>query len=288
VRAGQPLAEVFSQELFASQNEYLAALRQSRDAARSAVLDASRTRLTVLGMGAGQIEELERTGSARRLVTVAAPRSGIVLRRGVTVGTAVDPSTELMTIADLSRVWVLAEVPESESAPAKAGASATLMFPSSGRPPFAAKVDFVYPTLSERTRTLRVRFVVANPDAALRPGLYGTASFGAAESEALTVARDAVVDTGNTQHVFVRMAEGVLEPRTVRLGARLANRLEVIEGLAAGEQVVTAGVFLIDSESRLRASGASGHFGHGGKSASVSAKPTEAAAPPAEHAAHGP
>jgi len=288
VRAGQPLAEVFSQELFASQNEYLAALRQSRGAPGSAVLEAGRTRLTVLGMSVSDIAALERTGSARRLVTVVAPRSGIVLRRGVTVGTAVDPSTELVTIADLSRVWVLAEVPESESTQLKVGGTAMLTFPSSGRPPFPAKIDFVYPTLSERTRTVRVRFVVQNSDATLRPGLYGTASFGAAAREALTIARDAVVDTGNTQHVFVRTAEGVLEPRTVRLGTRLADRLEVIEGLSPGEQVVTAGVFLIDSESRLRASGAGGHFGHGEKPADDGADVKDETAPPAEHSGHRP
>jgi membrane fusion protein, copper/silver efflux system len=222
-------------------------------------------------------------------VTVVAPRSGIVLRRGVTVGTAVDPSTDLVTIGDLSRVWVLAEVPESESAQLKVGTSATLTFPSSGQPPFATKIDFIYPTLSERTRTVRVRFVVPNPDASLRPGLYGTASFGGGEREALTIARDAVVDTGNSQHVFVRTADGLLEPRTVRLGTRSADRLEVLSGLSPGEQVVTAGVFLIDSESRLRASGGgSGHFGHGGKPAGENVDAKGQAAPQAGHATHGP
>jgi membrane fusion protein, copper/silver efflux system len=286
VRVGQPLAEVFSQELFASQNEYLAAFGRSGDAPGSAVLEAARTRLSVLGMSAADIEALKSTGEARRLVKVVAPRSGIVLRRGVTVGTAVDPSTELVTIADLSQVWVLAEVPESESTRLKIGGSAMLTFPSSGRPPFPAKIDFVYPTLSERTRTVRVRFVVRNPDDALRPGLYGTAAFGAPAREALTIARDAVVDTGNTQHVFVRSSEGVLEPRTVRLGTRLADRLEVIEGLEAGEQVAAAGVFLIDSESRLRASGAGGHFGHGGKAAGKGADVKAEAAPAVEHSGH--
>jgi len=270
VRAGQPLAAVFSQELFASQNEYLAALRQNREVGRSAVLEAARTRLEVLGMSAREIAALERDGAARRLLRVVSPRQGIVLRRGVTVGTAVDPSTELMTIADLSRIWVLAEVPESEASRIKTGAAAELSFPSSGRAPLAAKVDFIYPTLSERTRTVRVRFSVENSQADLRPGQFGTASFGAVAREALTVARDAVVDTGESQHVFVATSEGVLQPRTVKLGARLADRVEIREGLTAGEPVVSAGVFLIDSESRLRASAreaqapeAAAHSGHG-------------------------
>jgi Cu(I)/Ag(I) efflux system membrane fusion protein len=268
VRAGQRLAAVFSQELFASQNEYLTALRQSQELGGSAVRQAARTRLEVLGMSALEIASLERDGTARRLLTVVSPRPGIVLRRGVTVGTAVDPATELMTIADLSWVWVLAEVPESEASRIRKGAEAELSFPSSGRGTLVAKADFVYPTLSERTRTVRVRFTVENLQADLRPGQFGTASFGAIAREGLTVARDAVVDTGESQHVFVATSEGVLQPRKVKLGARLADRIEVLEGLTEGEAVVSSGVFLIDSESRLRASGISAgeaaeHSGHG-------------------------
>jgi Cu(I)/Ag(I) efflux system membrane fusion protein len=288
VRAGQPVAAVFSQELFASQNEYLTALRQSREVGRSAVLEASRTRLGVLGLSAQEIDALERNASPRRLLTVVAPRNGIVLRRGVTVGTAIDPSTELMTIGDLSRVWVLAEVPESEALRIAPGASAELAFPSSGRASVAARVDFVYPTLSERTRTVRVRFSVENARADLRPGQYGTASFGATAREALTVARDAVVDTGETQHVFVATNDGTLQPRTVKLGARQSDRIEVLEGLTAGEVVVKAGVFLIDSESRLRASGTgASHVGHG-SGAGAGTPPGEAQQPDsAAHAGHG-
>jgi membrane fusion protein, copper/silver efflux system len=273
VRAGQPVAQIFSQELLASQNEYLAALRQSRAMPGSALLDAARARLTVLGLSPAQIRELERSGSPQRLVTIFASHRGIVLDRGVSEGTAVDPSTELMTIADLSKVWVLAEVPEADSAPIRIGTPATLTFASSGREPFTAKVDFIYPTLSERTRTLRVRFVADNPDSALRPGLYGTASFAATGREALTIPRDALVDTGNSQHVFVRAASGMLEPRPVRIGARLDDRIEVIEGLSPGDTVVAAGVFLVDSESRLRASsGSAGHIGHGDTSVTPAAE----------------
>jgi Cu(I)/Ag(I) efflux system membrane fusion protein len=153
--------------------------------------------------------------------------------------------------------------------------NANLAFPSAGKPMLTARVEFIYPTLTERTRTVRVRFEVGNSDGALRPGLFGTASFGEATRSALTVPRDAVVDTGETQHVFVRAANGILEPRSVRLGARVADRVEVLEGLAPGETVVASGVFLIDSESRLRASGGGGHSGH--------AAPREQA----DHSAHG-
>jgi Cu(I)/Ag(I) efflux system membrane fusion protein len=263
VRAGQPLAAIFSQELYSSQQEYLAALRRAGSGPASAVLEAARTRLELLGVDRAQIERLEETKQAQRLVTITAPRSGVVLNRGVSAGTSVDPSTVLVTLADLSQVWVIAEVAEGEAARLRSGSVASLSFPAAQREPFSAKVEFIYPTLTERTRTVRVRLPIDNRTGALRPGMYGSAEFKVAAREALTVARDAVVDTGTSQHVFVHTADNLIEPRTVTIGARLSDRIEVTQGLSTGDHVVTAGVFLIDSESRLRASGTSGHAGHG-------------------------
>lgn len=293
VRAGQPLAAVFSQDLYASQNEYLTLLRYAQSGLSSAALEAGRTRLELLGMTAAEIRQIERTGQARRLVTVVSPRSGVVLRRGVSLGTAIDPSTEIVTVADLSSVWVLAEIPEGQAMGLTRGVMASLSFPASGRAAMSARVDFIYPTLTDRTRTMRVRFVVANGDGRLRPGLYGTAEFSSSQREALTVSRDAVVDTGESQHVFVRTLAGVLEPRMVKVGVRLAERVEITQGLAPEEEVVAAGVFLIDSESRLRASGAGGaHGGHGGAPAPAPApgragQPAQEVSPPPAHSKHG-
>ena len=267
VRAGQPLLRIFSQELLASQTEYLAARRTtSASGITSVVVAGGRTRLGVLGMSPAEIDGIEQTGEPIRLVTVFAPRSGVVVNRGVTVGTSVDPSTTLLTIADLARVWVLAEVPEASITAVRQGSIARLDFPASGRPPFTARIDFIYPTLSERTRTLRVRFSAANAGGALRPGLYGTADFVTAGQEVLTVPRDAVVDTGLQQHVFVATG-GRFEPRPVTLGVQLADRVEIRSGLQEGEQVVAAGVFLLDSESRLRATGGTGGHNHGAPTA---------------------
>jgi Cu(I)/Ag(I) efflux system membrane fusion protein len=285
VRAGQPLAGIFSQELLSSQNEYLVA-RRATESPRSVVLQGARSRLQVLGMTDAEIRGLEETGEARRLVTVSAPRSGVVIHRGISVGTAVDPSTELLTIADLSRVWVLAEVPEADIPSVQRSTPVRLDFPASGRPTFEAKVDFLYPTLSERTRTLRVRFVVDNRDGALRPGLYGAAEFQLSPRKALTVPRDAIVDTGQTQHVFVVEREGRFVPRTVKLGARLEDRVEVREGLAEGDPIVTSGVFLIDSESRLRASGAGTGHAHGSSSKPEQGVPPRSEAPTSGHEGH--
>jgi len=281
VRAGQPLARIFSQELLSSQTEYLAA-RASTAASgiASAVVQSGRTRLGVLGMTPAEIDGIEQTGEPRRLVTVVAPRSGVVVNRGVTVGTSVDPSTTLLTIADLSRVWAFAEVPEASIPALRVGAIARLDFPASGRAPFTARVDFLYPTLTERTRTLRVRLPVANPRGSLRPGLYGTATFDVAGQPTITVPRDAVVDTGRQQHVFVAVGDH-FEPRAVTLGVQLADRVEVRSGLVEGERIVGAGVFLLDSESRLRATGGVGGHDHGSISAPDAPTPAPVARPPA-------
>jgi membrane fusion protein, copper/silver efflux system len=263
VRAGQPLASIFSQELLSSQTEYLAARKSTAASGiASAVVASGRTRLTVFGMTPAEIDAIEQSGEPMRLVTVFAPHSGVVVDRGVTVGTSVDPSTTLLTILDLSRVWILAEVPEASIPLVRAGTKAQLDFPASGRPPFAARVDFAYPTLTERTRTLRVRLSAANPGGTLRPGLYGTAVFETSGVPTITVPRDAVVDTGLQQHVFVATGDR-FEPRPVAVGLQLPDRVEIRSGLQEGEQIVAAGVFLLDSESRLRATGGTGGHAHG-------------------------
>jgi Cu(I)/Ag(I) efflux system membrane fusion protein len=283
VRAGQPLAHVFSQELLSSQTEYLAARRNAATSGiTSAVVASGRTRLGVLGMTPAEIDAIEETGEPRRLVTVVAPRGGVVINRGVTAGTSVDPSTTLLTIADLARVWVLAEVPEASIPSVRVGAAAELDFPASGRAPFTAGVDFVYPTLTERTRTLRVRLSVGNASGTLRPGLYGTAAFQSAGQYVITVPRDAVVDTGLQQHVFVAVGDR-FEPRPVVVGAQLADRVEIRAGLQEGEQIVAAGVFLLDSESRLRATGSGGAHSHG---TSSPAQKTLTKPAPDPHAGH--
>ncbi|HKU38123.1 MAG TPA: efflux RND transporter periplasmic adaptor subunit [Polyangiales bacterium] len=294
VRSGQPLAGIFSQELLSTQNEYLAARRAASGGPRSAVLEGARSRLLVLGMTDAEISGIEHTGEARRLVTVTAPRAGVVLRRGISVGTAVDPSTEILTIADLSRVWVLAEVPEADIPRVQVGAAAQLEFPAAAREAFEAKVEFLYPTLSERTRTLRVRFAVDNPAGSLRPGIYGSAAFQVSPHAVLSVSRDAVVDTGDVQHVFVVTGERRFTPRTVKLGARFGDRVEVRDGLREGEEVVASGVFLIDSESRLRASGGGTGHQHGTGSHEQSApkqpaprpQPRASKPPASEHEGH--
>jgi Cu(I)/Ag(I) efflux system membrane fusion protein len=263
VRAGQPIADIFSQELFASQVEYLAA--RALTGPPSAVADSGRARLKFFGMSDSEIRAIEKTGKPNRVVTLYAPRSGVLAHRGISAGTAVDPSTEIAVILDLSRIWVFAEVPEFASDSVKKGMLAQLAFGSDGKLVVPARVEFVDPMLTESTRTLKVRFSLPNTRGELRPGMYGTAMFKAPGRSAVMVARDAVVDTGAAQYVYVVKADGVYEPRAVRVGARLKESVEIVSGLQEGEKIVVAGVFLLDSESRLRASGGQGtsHGGHG-------------------------
>jgi multidrug efflux pump subunit AcrA (membrane-fusion protein) len=281
VRAGQPVARIFSQELLSSQAEYLAARRFAASGYATSVVSSGLMRLRVLGMTEGEIRSLQRTGKPMRLVTVTAPASGIVVNRGVSVGTAVDPSTELLTLANMANVWVFAEVPEANMRAIRTGTPASLDFPAAGLAGLPARVQFVYPTLSERTRTLRVRLTVPNRGGLLMPGLYGTAKFEVPLGRGIVVPRDALIDTGRKQHVFV-LKGGMFEPRPVSVGARLGNRVLIRQGLAEGELVVASGTFLIDSESRLRATG--GGTGHShGSMASEEGQSQKAGADHAEH-----
>ncbi len=278
VRTGEVLGSIFSRELLASQTEYLASLRASGAGPASPIARGGHDRLGVLGMTEAEIASLERRGTPARNVPILAPRAGVVLHRGVSAGAAVDPSTELFVIADLTTVWVLAELPEARMADVSVGSLATIDVPAAGVVAIESTVAFVYPTLTEGTRTLRVRFVVENPAGVLRPGTYGSATFHLTPRSALVVPRDAIVDSGAEQHVFVAGADDRFEPRTVRLGTRLGDLVEVLEGVSEGERVVASGVFLLDSESRLRASGGGTAHQHG-----ATTGPTDPAhaAPPA-------
>jgi Cu(I)/Ag(I) efflux system membrane fusion protein len=263
VRAGQPIVDIFSQELFTSQVEYLAIRAMAEPPTAAAA--SGRARLRFFGMSDAAIDAIERSGKPQRVVTLAAPRSGILAHRGIYAGTAVDPSTEIATVLDLSRVWVWAEVPESSAQGVRQGTPARLELGADGAQRFSASVEFIDPVLTETTRKLKVRFSLSNAGGRLRPGAYGTAVFSPAGRRALTVPRDALVDTGDAQYVYVMTSEHGYQPRSVRPGQRWRDRVEIVDGLREGEKVVAAGVFLLDSESRLRASGGAGaaHAGHG-------------------------
>jgi Cu(I)/Ag(I) efflux system membrane fusion protein len=203
-----------------------------------------------------------------------------------------EPGTELFEISDLSRVWVIVDVPEQDMQRVKIGATARLTLSALPEQTFEGKVQFSYPELSAETRSLRVRLEFGNPGLALRPGMFGEVLIALPAAAGLVVPAEAVVDTGQQQYVFLALPEGRFEPRAVRLGARGDRVAQIVEGVSEGDTVVTTANFLLDSESRLQATltqheAASAPALDGGAPTPALAKPKRAA-PPAPGHQHGP
>ena len=263
VRRGGVLLEIYSPELLTAQEELLVALRaRDRLAASSdseiaasgdAYVRAARRRLELLDMGPTDIAELERTGRSRRTVALASPIGGTVIARNVAQGARVEPGLSLLTVADLSRVWVIAQVYERDLAAVRIGQKALIELAYLPGRLFEGTVDFVYPVLEGGTRTASVRVALPNPDLALKPEMFAEVRLVREHGERLSVARHAVIETGTRRMVFVELSPGSFEPREIETGVQLAERVEVVAGLAEGERVLAEGAFFLDSESRLRA-----------------------------------
>jgi RND family efflux transporter MFP subunit len=273
VRTGDPLVTLYSPELLAAQQELVLALK-ARDALRSsshaeavesseALVAASRRRLELLALDQARIQELERTRSAVRDVTVLSPATGYVTARGVFPGQKVSPETELYAIADLSRVWIMADVFETDLAKIRSGQSAWVTPASAPGRGFQARVDYIQPQVDPTSRTLKVRLEAENPDLRLKPDLFVNVEFRMSLAARVTVPANAVVNTGTRRLVYVDLGGGRLEPRRVETGDRAGDRIQILSGLRAGERVVAAGTFLVDSEAQLQnAAAPADHGGH--------------------------
>ena len=279
VHKGDPLFSLYSPDLIEAQRNYLLALQSvpsgearaggSDDLAQS-TLRSARERLEFLDLSEDQIRELESKKEVPRLTTIVSKFDGVVTRRNVVQGTSIEPSRDLYELADLSTVWLHADVYEYELPLVHVGLQAWLQLASQPGEALTGHVIFVYPYLNEATRTARVRIEVPNPGGRLKPGMYATAFMAAELGEQLVVDDQAVFDTGTRQIVFVDLGEGRLEPREVQAGERVDGQVVIEGGLQEGERVVTSGNFLVDSESRLKAAllgGPTGskseHEGHG-------------------------
>ncbi len=263
VRKGQPLLSIYSPELVASQEEFLLALR-SRQAAQGAALphlslggdeliESARRRLLQYDLAPALIEEIERTGRPARTITLYAPISGYVTQRNVTQGEKIDSNSTLLDIADLSRVWVIASVYEYELPFVRVGQTAAVTLSYLPGRTFTGRVTLIYPVLDEATRTIQVRLEFDNPGLALKPGMYADVAIESDLGERLALPETAVLSSGTRNIVFVAQGDGYFEPREVRLGVRLPEIVEVLEGVSEGEKVVTSGNFFVDSESKLKA-----------------------------------
>jgi Cu(I)/Ag(I) efflux system membrane fusion protein len=286
VRAGEPLLEIYSPELLATQEEYLLAL-DTRDATAGIplpsvagvgddIVASARRRLELFDVTDEQIRELTETRQVRRTVTLRAPISGTIVERLVTRGERIEPGSNLLGIADLSRVWVVASIYEYELPFVREGQRATVALTYLPARTFEGRVSLVLPVLDPVTRTAQARIELANPDLALRPDMYAEVELHADLGERLSVPDTAVIDTGVRSVAFVDLGDGLYEPRELSIGLRLPDRYEVTGGLAAGERVVAAAAFFVDSESRLKAALA----------ATAGTPAAEATDPPVEPPAH--
>jgi multidrug efflux pump subunit AcrA (membrane-fusion protein) len=274
VKKDEPMLTIYSPEMLASQEELLLAAR-ARDVMPS-LFNAARRRLQLWELSDDQIDQVLVTGQPIRSITIHAPMSGFVTERKAFPNQKVTPDSDLYTITDLSRVWIVADVFESDITSIKVGDPAYVTFTSRGTPAVAARVSYIQPQVDPMTRTLKVRLDANNPGLRMKPEMFVNVEFGVAGAPQLSVPADAVLDTGDRQTVFVDLGNGYLEPRQVAVGERFGDRVTILRGLAAGERVVSSGTFLVDSESQLKA--AAGGMGapqhqHGG-APSTTATPT--------------
>ncbi len=295
VRKGEPLFTLYSPELLAAQDEYLLALR-TRDALRKSgaasdgddLVESARRKLELWDVPEAQLKRLEETGKPMKELTFHAPTSGVITKRDALPGMRVEAGSMPIELVDLSRVWVLADVYESELRHVKLGMPATLSLKAYPNRTFKGRVAFVDPVLDPRTRTVRVRIEFQNPAGELKPEMFGEVILQGSSRKGLHVPSDSVIDSGTRNVVFVALGEGKFAPRQVELGETDGDHVEVVKGLSEGEQVVTRANFLIDSESRLRASlaamsggsGAPDRASAGTPSTSDSAQTTTAPAAP--------
>ncbi len=262
VTKGQSLFTLYSPEVVATQEEYLLALRSAQTLGGSnfpevaegakSLLESSRRRLQLWDIADSHIRELERSGKILRTLPIHAPLGGTVIEKMAVAGMRVMPGEDLYVIADLSHVWILADIYEYELPFIQLGQTAQITLSYDAASLMDGELTFVYPTLDPATRTARVRFELDNPDGKLKPDMYVNVALIVPLGERLVVPKDAVLETGQRRIMFVRRGGGKLEWREVKIGARAGDWVEIIDGLSEGEEIVTSANFLIDSESQVK------------------------------------
>jgi RND family efflux transporter MFP subunit len=270
VEKGQPLLSIYSPELLATQQEFLLAAKARRYLSDSPIKEvaagseslyaAARRRLELWDIDDAQIQEITKRNAPMKNLTLYSPISGYVLARNAFPRQRVTPETELYTIADLSTVWVLADLYEYEVGAIKLGQTAKMTLPYYAGKSLQGKVVYINPQVDNTSRTVKVRLEFPNPEMRLKPDMYANVEFAVNYGRQLAVPEEAVMDSGMETTVFVDRGNGYLEPRKVELGEKVDNVYIVRSGLKQGERVVTSGNFLVDSESQLK-SGAGGMAG---------------------------
>lgn len=263
VKKGEPLAEIYSPELIATQQEFLNVLQWRtpkkadglgamlvRDAAT--IMEATKQRLRFWDISDEQIKKIEESGKPIRTVTLYSPVSGTVVQKMAIQGMKVMPGEKLFDIVDFSSVWVVADIYEYELPMIKVGLQASLHLSYLPGKEFSARIDYIYPTLSGDTRTAKIRFTLPNADYQLKPQMFTNVTLKINLGKRMAIPEEAFIDTGLRQIVYVDKGEGNFEPREIQIGLRGDRMVEVIKGLRAGEKVASSANFLIDSEAKLK------------------------------------
>lgn len=251
VKKSDLLFELYSPDLVNAQEEYIQALRGNNDYLKR----ASRDRLDALGVSSGQIKEIGRKRRASQHIRIYAPQDGVVDKLTVREGMYVKPATEVMALADLSSVWLLVDVFERQSDWVKPGQPAEVRLGYLPGRVWEGKVEFVYPTIDPKTRTLQARLQFDNPDEALKPDMYATVNiYAGPKQDVLSIPREALIKSAEGQRVVVALGDGKFRSQAVRAGMESGDFVEIIAGLEEGTRIVTSGQFLIDSEASLKAS----------------------------------
>ena len=262
VKKGQALFTIYSPDLVASQEEYLLALQGRKQMGESEfpevargskdLLEATKRRFQLWDIREDHIRELERTGKVLKALPIHSPITGTVIKKEALAGSHVDPGEELYMIADLSHLWILADIYEYELSFVKIGQQAAVTLSYDPGIVLTGHVGFVYPTLDAKTRTAKVRFELDNPDETLKPDMYANVELRVNLGTKLAVPQEAVIESGQNHLAFIHHGGGRLEPRLIKTGVKTGEYYEVLDGLKEGDHVVTSANFLIDSESRLK------------------------------------
>lgn len=261
VKKGRALLSIYSPEIVSSQQEYLLALNNSakdspfadvRNGAKS-LLESTRERLRLFDMPENQLERIEAGRKAMQDTYIDSPISGIVTNIGAREGDRVTPETELYAIADLSTIWVLADLYENDMPWVKKGDTVSMQVPDIPGRSFVGRIAYIYPYVEAKTRTVKVRIELGNRELTLKPDMYANVDIHSdRQVDALTVPSEAVIRTGARNLIFIQKGPGRFEPRDVTLGVSSNGRVQILNGVKEGEIVVTSGQFLLDSESKIR------------------------------------
>jgi len=252
VKEGQPLLVLYSPDLLSSQQDYLVAARSLAAGGSEQLVRASEERLKLWGLSSAQIAALKAEGRAQPRVTIRSPRSGVVLEKNVVEGTRAMAGSVLYRIGNLGRIWVIAELFESDAPYVQAGQPARMKLPWSGDAPWKGVVQFVYPTVEEKTRSVRARIAFPNARSVFKPGMYVDVHVEVPLGNRLAVPDNALLASGEHRYAFVKRGEGQLQAMEVRVGALAGEYDEVVAGLNEGDEVATQATFLLSSEAQLR------------------------------------